>query len=123
MKKLSILLVLAILGCKSKDATEKEDYSKYAQEKTIEERGQELFEGRGSCTACHQPENKVIGPSLKEIATIYRAQNASIVDFLRKRSGAIVDPAQYEAMKVNFILTDKMTDEELKAMEAYIMSH
>ena len=85
-------------------------------------KGKEIFEGKGTCVACHQPSNKVIGPSLKEISSIYKEKNASIVNFLKGEGEAIVDPDQYEVMKANFAITKNMSDEELQSLEAYINS-
>lgn len=86
------------------------------------EKGKELFEGKGTCTACHKPATKVIGPSLQEISKIYKDKNASIVTFLKGEGEPIVDPTQFEVMKANFAITKNMTDEELQALEAYVMS-
>ncbi len=82
--------------------------------------GQELFEGEGNCIACHQIDQKIIGPSLLEIAKKYKEENASIVSFLKEESEPIVDPTKYEIMKTNFAITKAMSDEELKAIEDYI---
>ncbi len=86
------------------------------------EKGKDLFEGKGTCTACHKPATKVIGPSLQEISKIYKDKNASIVTFLKGEGEPIVDPTQFEVMKANFAITKNMTDEELQALEAYVMS-
>ncbi len=85
--------------------------------------GKTLFEGQGNCIACHQIEQKVIGPTLREIAKIYKEQNASIVSFLKEDSEPIVDPSKYEIMKTNFSITEEMTSEELQALESYIYSY
>jgi len=85
--------------------------------------GRELFEGAGNCYACHQPNQKIIGPSIEEIAKIYKEKNGDIVSFLKGKGAPIVDPSQYETMKTNFAITTKMTDEELKALEAYMYSY
>ena len=84
--------------------------------------GQELFEGDGNCIACHQTEQTIIGPSLQEIAKIYKLKNASIVSFLKEESEPIIDPSKYEIMKTNFAITKAMSDDELKAIEDYIYS-
>ena len=86
------------------------------------EKGKEIFEGKGTCTACHKPATKVIGPSLKEISKIYKDKNASIVTFLKGEGEPIVDPSQFEVMKANFAITKNMSDDELQALEAYVMS-
>jgi cytochrome c len=85
--------------------------------------GREIFEGKGNCIACHLADKKVIGPSIQDIAKIYKSQNASIIDFLKNDAQPIVDPSQYEIMKSNFVITKAMSEEELKAIEAYIYSH
>ena len=82
--------------------------------------GKELFENKGNCTACHQTEQKVIGPSLSEIASTYKAKNRSIVLFLKEESEPIIDPSQYDIMKANFAITKNLSDDELKAIEDYI---
>ena len=85
-------------------------------------KGQELFEGKGTCTACHKADTKVIGPAIKDIAKIYKEKGASIASFINEESEAIVDPSQYETMKANFVITKAMTAEERKALEVYMMS-
>lgn len=85
-------------------------------------KGKELFEGKGTCVACHKPDVKVIGPSISEIAKIYKEKNADMVKFLKGEGEPIVDPSQYEVMKTNFSITKNMSDEELQALEAYFYS-
>lgn len=119
MKKLSLLIILfCLFSCKSK-----EDKSETSVDETATKiSGQELFEGEGNCIACHKSDQKIIGPSLKEIAKIYKDNKASIVLFLQEKSEPIIDPSQYEIMKTNFAITKSMSEEELKALEDYIFS-
>lgn len=84
--------------------------------------GKEIFEGKGTCNACHLPDKKIIGPSIKEIANTYKAAKADMVKFLKEEESPIVDPSQYEIMKANFAITKKMKDSELKELENYILS-
>jgi len=84
--------------------------------------GKEIFEGRGNCISCHQVDTKLIGPSLQEIAKIYKEEKGNMVSFLKQEAEPIVDPSQYEVMKTNFAITEEMSDEELIALEAYIFS-
>ncbi len=121
MKRLAFLLVLvSFISCKN----ETED--KYSQTKTDETAvaisGQDLFENKGTCTACHLPDQKVIGPSIQEIAKIYKDKNGNMVSFFKGESEAIVDPSQFVLMQANIELTKTFSDEELKALEAYIYS-
>ena len=85
--------------------------------------GKELFEGAGNCFACHKPDQKIIGPSLHEIAKIYKGKNGDMVAFLKEKADPIVDPGQYSVMKTNFAITKNMSDAELESIEAYIYSH
>ena len=130
MKKVLFLsAVLAFASCKKEGAestntvTESVSEGESAKAKTPEELGKQLFESTGNCFACHQPDQKVVGPSIKEIAKIYKDQKGDMVNFLKGNAEPIVDPSQFEVMKTNFAITKAMSDEELKAIEAYIYSH
>ena len=119
MKQIALLFIcVLIISCKKETA---EPFGKSVA-KTPVEFGKELFEGKGNCIACHLIDQKVIGPSIQDIAKAYTAQNGSIVSFLKEEAKPIVDPSQYEVMKANFAITKGMTDEELKALEQYIYS-
>lgn len=124
MKTIFPLLLAAIFftGCGKEEKQAKEQINYEAEAKSPTEHGKELFEGTGNCFACHKPDQKIIAPSLEEIAKIYKSKNASMVEFLKGNGDAIVDPSQYEVMKTNFAITRTMSDQELKALEAYVMS-
>ena len=124
MKKLlTILFATLFLSCGSNKKEESnETVNEETEVKSPVALGQELFEGAGNCFACHKPDQKIVGPSISEIAKIYKTQNGDIVDFLKGNGKPIVDPSQYEVMKTNFAITKNMTDEELKGLEAYIYS-
>ena len=111
-----IITIIFFISCK------KEESQTFDKKETALEFGKTLFEGKGNCIACHQAEQKIIGPSIQEIAKIYKEKNASIVSFLREESGPIIDPSKYDIMKTNFTITKSMNDEELKALENYIFS-
>lgn len=134
MKKAVFLAaVLAFASCKkesqepfgktSESTTETNSEGESAKAKTPEDLGKEIFESTGNCFACHQPDQKVIGPSIKEIAKIYKDKNGDLVTFLKGNAEPIVDPSQFAVMKTNFPITQAMSDDELKAIEAYIYSN
>ncbi len=81
--------------------------------------GAAIFEGKGACIACHKLNEKQVGPSVYDIAKIYREKNGDMFAFLKGETNPIVDLSQYEVMKVNLELTKTFSDEELKALEAY----
>ncbi len=123
-------LAISLTNCGEKKETDAygnpiQEKSEVAAEPTVDPllaKGQELFEGKGTCTACHKADAKVIGPAIKDIAKIYKEKGASIASFINEESKAIVDPSQYETMKANFVITKAMTAEERKALEVYMMS-
>jgi cytochrome c len=118
MKNLFLLsCFFLLLGCKNQEI---EETSPKNQSST--ELGKELFEGKGNCVACHKVDQKIIGPSIQDIAKIYKTKNGNIVDFLKNDANPLVDPSQYEVMKTNFVITKSMSDEELKGLETYILS-
>jgi len=129
MKKvvvLSMLLagMLTLVSCKkggSEESFGKSDTSTEVQKP--EDLGKEIFNGKGACIACHKPDVKLVGPSLQDIAKIYKEKNGDMVTFLKGEGEPIVDPTQYAVMKVNFAITKTFSDEELKALEAYVYSH
>jgi cytochrome c len=136
MKKLVLIaLAVVVFSCKGK---EEDSFGKVndtensktsvnngmtAETRTAVELGESLFSGKGNCVACHQVDQKVIGPSIQEIAAIYKAKKGNIIAFLVEDAAPIVDPSQYEVMKTNFVITKAMSDEELKGLEAYIYSN
>lgn len=120
-KKTYLLILLAVIsGCSNKKQEEKSQEQETPQVATIE-RGQQLFQDN-NCAACHQPDQKVVGPSLQEIAKIYKEKNASIVSFLKEEAQPIVDPSMYESMKINLQITKNLSEEELQSLEMYFLS-
>ncbi|MCG2610300.1 c-type cytochrome [Flavobacterium sp. SM15] len=123
-KNVLVLAALALTACKNE---EKEKAALYPEVKKSPKEvalalGKEVFDGKGMCYSCHKPNQKVIGPSVADIAKIYKEKGASITDFLTEKSGPIVDPTQYSVMKTNFAITKNLPEEELKALETYILS-
>lgn len=124
MKKTAFLLVVLIFTSCKKESEESFGKPETTTEvQKPEELGKELFNGKGACIACHQPDAKLIGPNLQDIAKIYKEKNGDMVTFLKGEGEPIVDPSQYEIMKTNFAITKTMTDQELKALEAYVYSN
>jgi cytochrome c len=125
MKKLT-LIAIAVLAFSCKKESE-EPFGKPTETATVvqtpEALGKEIFEGKGNCVACHQVDQKVIGPSIQEIAKIYKDKNGNMVDFLKGESEAIVDPSQFAVMQANLEITKTFTEDELKAVEAYMNSN
>lgn len=84
--------------------------------------GETLFKDNG-CVVCHHPTDVVIGPSLATVSAGYTDNGDQIVSFLKEESEAIIDPAQYEVMKANLGITKEMSDDQLKAIAAFILQH
>lgn len=136
MKKsvLVLGLVAAIFtscGDKKKEEVKKEVETKVeaVQEKVADAvdnvaLGKQLFTDK-TCTTCHQPDTKVIGPSIKEIVKVYNEQEGNLVKFLKGESAAIVDtdPGQVAIMKANLDgFVKDLTGDELAALAAYMRS-
>lgn len=130
MKKFLFLGIVALTmaACSKKEQKKEALYPENVTEKLSPEDqlvadGKELFESnKAACFSCHKVDKKVIGPSVKEIAKIYKEQNGDMVAFLRKKADPIVDPSQYNVMETNFAILKTMSDEEIKSLEAYMMS-
>jgi cytochrome c len=126
MKKLAIIVMAVIAFSCKKESQEPfgktEATAESATVKSPEVLGKEIFEGKGNCIACHQVDQKVIGPSLQEIAKIYKEKNGNVVNFLKGEGEAIVDPSQFPVMQANLEITKTFTEGELKAIESYINS-
>lgn len=124
MRTTILFCMLALVtSCKQNEPKENELYPDAVGEQSEVLSGRELFEQAGNCASCHQPDKKIIGPSIKEIAEIYKKEGGDIVQFLRGKADPIVDPSQYEVMKTNFAITKAMSDAELRALEKYIYEH
>lgn len=127
MKKFIVLALAigALSSCKNNDDKATEKIKKEVATSvdfSPAEVGKIIFEGKGNCTSCHNVDSKLIGPSLQDIAKIYKEKNGNIISFLKGESEAIVDPSQYEVMAANLALTKTFTDTELQAIEAYTYS-
>ena len=124
MKKVAFLACLIfVISCKKESEETFGQPNPTEVTQTPEELGKSIFEGKGNCVACHKINEKLVGPSLQDIAKIYKAQNGDIVSFLKDEAKPIVDASQYEVMKTNLALTKAMSDEELRGIEAYMYSN
>ena len=123
MKKVALITCLIfVISCKKESQESFGQPNPNEVSQTPEQLGKSIFEGKGNCVACHKLNEKLVGPSVQDIAKIYKAQNGDIVSFLKDDAKPLVDPSQYEVMKTNFALTKAMSDEELIGLEAYIYS-
>ncbi len=92
------------------------------QDTALIAKGKALFKSK-TCVTCHKVDAKLIGPALKTIANTYKAKNASLLKFFKGESKAIVDIPMAAIMAANVQnITKTMKDDDLKALEAYIMS-
>ena len=123
---LTLLIGISTISCGEKKETNAMgdfmDQAETSLNQTPEASGKELFEGKGMCATCHKADVATSGPSIKDISKMYTDKKASISLFLQGEMDPIVDPSQYEIMKANLEITKAMTDEELQAIEKYILS-
>ena len=127
---LTLLAAVLLFACKGNNKQE-EPFGKKTETTTEEESagytssekiGEEIFNGKGNCFSCHKADQKVIGPSLEEIAKTYAEKDGDMAAFLREKADPIVDPSQYSVMKTNFYITKNFTDEEMQGVVDYVMS-
>jgi len=143
MKKAVIFLALVAFvftscGDKKKEEVKKEVETKTEQVKEAAKEvatevtdavdnialGKKLFTEK-TCTTCHQPDVKVIGPSIKDINKVYAEQKGNMVKFLKGEAPAIVDtdPGQVAVMKANLDgFVKDLSGDELAALAAYMRS-
>jgi cytochrome c len=123
---LTLSIGISIISCGEKKETDAMgnpiEQTETSVNQTPKELGKELFEGKGMCATCHQADIKTVGPSIKDIAKIYKEKGASIAEFINDKGEPLVDPSQYEIMKANFVITKAMSADERKALEIYMMS-
>lgn len=123
---LIVSFVLNLISCGKKTETDAMgnpiEQTETSANQTPKALGKEIFEGKGMCATCHKAYVKTSGPSIKDISKIYADKNASISLFLQGETDPIVDPLQYEIMKANLEITKTMTNEEVQALEAYMLS-
>ncbi len=125
------ILFFGLISCKKeeKQLIEKSEASDLFKKDTIQvntyvlaEKGDDLFHGKANCATCHQIEEKVIGPSIKEIVSIYKSQDASIVNILKGNHNPIVDKIKYDLMKPYVEMSKNLSDEEIQALSDYMFS-
>ncbi len=123
---LTLSIGISIISCGEKKETDAMgnpiNQTENSVNQTPKELGKELFEGKGMCATCHKADQKIVGPSIKDISKIYKENGASIAEFINDKGEPLVDPSQYEIMKANFVITKTMSADERKALEIYMMS-
>ena len=83
--------------------------------------GKELTVRLG-CTLCHNPTKKIVGPSFNEISKTYAGNQEKLLKFLNGQGNPIVHPKEFEYMKPVLNQLKHKTEDEKKALVAYIIS-
>lgn len=84
--------------------------------------GEKLFTEK-TCTTCHKPDTKLVGPSLKDIAAAYKDNKDGLKAFLKGEAKPIVDPSQESVMHPQIAITKALPTEQLDQMADFILSH
>ena len=122
------IFILVFISCNSDKKTTK--VNKYeAPPRTELSKDSKIFLGNRlfsekTCITCHAVDAKKIGPSIVDIISVYKENNANIVVFLRGGSKPIVDTtsSQVAIMRGNIDgFLKKITDEELDAIATYML--
>jgi len=108
MKKLTIMLVITLIGAAWGIASEQ---------------GEAIFESQG-CKACHRAEsNSKVNPSLSDIARAYSGKTDQLIRYLNGETESIVKPDKASRMKRYIQKTQALSEEDRKALADFIMSH
>jgi len=114
---LVFLIAFQLVCCKKQT----EDFSPIVfSEEPSTEIGKKIFNGKGQCATCHKPNQNILGPSVSEIVSTYKNHKDKMILFLEGKSNPIVDPSQFQIMKVNLEITKKMTRKELESLVDYM---
>jgi len=114
---LVFLIALQLICCKKQT----ENFSPIVSlEEPSTETGKKIFNGKGQCTTCHKLNQNILGPSVSEIVLAYKNNKGKMIQFLEGKSDPIVDPSQFQIMKVNLEITKKMTRKELESLVDYM---
>lgn len=84
--------------------------------------GKKVFDSNG-CFACHQNNQKLVGPALVDIAAVYSGNRDHLVEFFEGKRKSIIDPSQEVLMRSALELTKKMPQAEREALVDYILAH
>ncbi len=106
MKKVTVMAIAAALSVSSVFASE----------------GEKIFKSKG-CTVCHKANINTVGPSLKHISEVYKQKNGDLVAYLKGNAKAIVDPSKAAMMKNYLKPLKSLSDEQIKALADFILSH
>lgn len=125
MQKFIVLLaatVLVLASCQS-EKKEKEQIVIGTKKEKVDpfDTGKTIFNGKGKCYTCHQIDKKSIGPSIVDMMKIYNEKNGDLIAFMKQEAEPIVDPENYAVMKTNFAIIKTFSEEELKALETYMI--
>lgn len=83
--------------------------------------GEKLYKDKG-CLVCHQLNTKLVGPSVKDIASAYSGNKAGLTAYLKGEGKSIVDPSQTSVMQPQIAITKALPADELDAIVDYILS-
>lgn len=75
---------------------------------------------KAGCTACHNKDKKVVGPSYKQIAEKYKGKDnvAVLMEKVRKGGSGVFGPVPMAPNP-----PDKISDADLKAAVEFILKH
>ena len=123
MKKTILLIITLVITFSF--VTPKKSYKKdnnvFYGLPVLDGNGKTLTEKK-ACTLCHKPEEKVVGPSFKDIAVKYNGDATKIMNFLEGKSNPIVQPEEFQYMKPVLNQLKRSSKEERQAIANYIAS-
>ena len=118
---LGLAVIITFASCKNSDEKTSSNNNEVASLPTIEN-GKIVFEAN-NCAACHQMNEKVVGPSLETIAAVYKEKKGDLKAFLLEEAEPIIDPEQYESMRINLQITKQLPESELESLVLYLKTY
>ena len=123
-----LLATLSLFSCSSNEPADNATTNDVRQRSELS-RDSKIFLGNRlfsekTCITCHSIDSKKVGPSVVEIISVYKKNNAKIEAFLQGKSEPIVDTtaSQVAIMKANIDgFLKKITEEELDAISTYMV--
>jgi len=114
----SLAILLIVLASSFKLPGINQDNASFLNSVDID--GKAIFNANG-CVACHNLTVKTVGPSVAEIAKVYKNKKEDLMKFLIGEKEAIIDPALYPIMKPQLSTIKNMNNAKKNALIDYML--
>ena len=81
---------------------------------TLEQKGEKVF--NQYCSACHKPKDKLVGPPITEMASIYKDNKSGLQNWIKNRGKKRPDYPQMPGFET------QLEQDQLDQLSAYILT-